>query len=196
MMDEKLRRRPADQPGASPRQAIWDVVRVQAGDFVASKIALLADAHPKTTLDYLTALTASGHLERNGEGPRTRYQLVRDTGHEAPRVKKDGTPSSAGIGTECMWRTMQKLREFSPTDVAHHATTDEITVPVETAKQYCKVLLAAGWLRVLRKARPVRGEQAVYRLIRDTGPRPPMVQRVKAVYDPNTGIVHPTRVPE
>ena len=32
-----------------------------------------------------------------------------------------------------------------------------------------------------------------YRLIRNTGPRPPMVQRIDAIYDPNLGAVVWTR---
>ena len=43
---------------------------------------------------------------------------------------------------------------------------------------------------MVRKAVPGRS-QAVYRLVRNTGPQPPMIQRVRQVFDPNTNTVHP-----
>jgi hypothetical protein len=54
-----------------------------------------------------------------------------------------------------------------------------------TAKAYLKMLLACGYLRVTKKAVP-KFSQARYRLIRNHGPKPPMVQRVKQIFDPNT----------
>jgi hypothetical protein len=52
------------------------------------------------------------------------------------------------------------------------------------------MLLATGYLRVVEKANPSQDKLAVYRLIRNDGPKPPMIQRVKQVYDPNTGRVY------
>lgn len=45
-------------------------------------------------------------------------------------------------------------------------------------------------LRVVQKASPGHGRKAIYRLIRNTGPLPPQIQRVKHVFDPNTREVH------
>jgi hypothetical protein len=52
------------------------------------------------------------------------------------------------------------------------------------------MLLATGYLKVMRKADPTQGRIAKYRLVRDSGQAAPQVQRVKRVYDPNTGLVH------
>lgn len=52
------------------------------------------------------------------------------------------------------------------------------------------MLLNTGFLRVVQKADPVKGRIATYRLIRNDGPKPPQIQRVKQVFDPNTGKVY------
>lgn len=189
MSRTKMRRRPIDVPGASPRQAIWSAIRRMDGPFELPDIVGKTDAHPKTVLDYLTALSASGHLGREGTGKAAIYRLVRDTGQEAPKVRPDGSTSSAGRGSENMWRAMRTLAEFSPADIAVHATAGDVVVSEAVAKAYCRMLLATEYLRVVRKAQPMRGCLAVYRLIRNSGPKAPMIQRVKRVYDPNTGEV-------
>jgi hypothetical protein len=84
---------------------------------------------------------------------------------------------------------MRGLRSFTPTDIAAHASTDLVQVVTADAHAYCRVLLAGGYLRVERKASPVRKQEAIYRLIRNTGPRPPRAARVSAVVDDNTNSV-------
>lgn len=91
---------------------------------------------------------------------------------------------------ENMWTAMRRLRSFTPTDLAAHATTDAVTVEIARAQDYCRVLLGAGFLRVARKAQPSTGREAIYSLARETGPRPPVERRVRAVVDPNTDEVH------
>lgn len=78
---------------------------------------------------------------------------------------------------------------FSAADLAAHSTTADITVTENHAKVYCSRLLAAGYLRVVQKAAPPT-RAAIYRLIRNTGPKPPQLQRVQQVFDPNTGQAH------
>lgn len=89
-----------------------------------------------------------------------------------------------------MWNSMRGLVEFSPRDISAHSTTPDVRVTEWTAKSYCSMLLRAGYLRVLKKAEPAAGRQAIYRLIRNSGPKPPQIQRIKQVFDPNTGVVH------
>ena len=44
------------------------------------------------------------------------------------------------------------------------------------------------------KADPAQAQIARYRMIRPSGPRAPQIQRVRQVYDPNTGEVYPAEV--
>ena len=187
-MARQATRRPVDQAGA-PRDGIWGAIRTfgeNGTSFTVADIADRARANDKTVRDYLKGLTAAGYLRSSistSALEAARWLLVRDIGHEAPRVRSDGTPVTQGTVTEQLWRGMYILKEFSFMDLIETASID---IPVDTAKAYCKVLLATGYLRVLRKAEPTSGRIARYRLIRNNGPRPPQVQRVKRVYDPNS----------
>lgn len=83
---------------------------------------------------------------------------------------------------------MTMLKDFDYVELIQHAS---IPIPEETSKDYCKRLLAAGYLRVLVKADPHVPRIARYRLIRASGPKAPQVQRVRQVFDPNTGTAYP-----
>lgn len=181
-------RRPADQSG-SGRDAIWAEIRSR-GDavFTVTSLVTACGANQKTCRDYLKGLTAAGYTEQASEPdelPAT-WRMVRDIGHEAPRVRADGSTVTQGKVTEQLWRGMFILKDFSFRDLIETASVE---IPEETAKAYCKMLLATGYLRVIVKAAPHMGRIARYRLIRNNGPKPPKIQRVKRVYDPNTGEV-------
>lgn len=118
-----------------------------------------------------------------GAPEAARWILSRDIGHEAPRVRKDGAAVTQGLVTEQLWRGMCMEKDFTYADLIETAS---IEIQVETVKAYCKMLLATGYLRVIDKANPFTGQIAKYRLIRNKGPKPPQIQRVKRVYDPNT----------
>ena len=187
-----MTRAPAHQarPG---REAIWAAIRSperRAGDsFTVLDLARETGANDKTVRDYLKALTAAGYLTDAPvfcEGVAARWRLVRDVGVEAPRVRADGRPVTQGVVTEQLWRGMSILKDFTTADLVETAS---VRIPAETAKSYCQLLLACGYLRVLKKAEPVKGRLARYRLVRNLGPRPPQIQRVKQVWDPNTGEV-------
>ncbi len=191
-MSAKSGRRPAhlSRPG---REAIWGAIRSparqQGATFTVAELASATGANDKTVRDYLKALTAAGFLRSvppATEGQAARWELIRDIGIEAPRVRPDGRPVTQGAATEQLWRGMSILKDFTMADLVETAS---IEIPLETAKSYCHLLLATGYLRVLTKAEPVRGRVARYRLIRMNGPKPPQIQRVKQVYDPNTGEV-------
>lgn len=183
-----MSRRPADQLAASPKpegqDGIWVEVR-RMNIFSALEIVKATDIPKRTVTSYLGRLEAGRYIEKHGSFEEThRYKLLRDGGIHAPRLKKDGTPSTMGGGVTNMWRSMRMLGQFTPRDLAMHSTTDTVSVSDETAKSYCTMLLKAKYLRVLRKASPGK-TQAVYKFVRNTGPMPPQIQRVKQVFDPN-----------
>lgn len=191
-------RRSADsyRPGETPRELIWAEIRRRPAAAIAGSISDRTGILCRTVHDYLLALDRAGYLELVADAAQRRdrvYALVRDIGHEAPRVRRDGSIVEQGGGTEAMWRTMQHLAEFGVLDIAQHATTDRCTVSEAAAASYVSGLLRAGYLRIVRPGNGNRAERAIYRLIRRTGPKPPQLQRCKQVYDPNTGEVHGAR---
>lgn len=86
---------------------------------------------------------------------------------------------------ECLWAAMRQAKSFTPRVLAVSAATPLVQVTPEASQAYCRVLLAAGYLKVTRKAVPGKTEP-IYHLIRYTGPRPPREKRVRAVIDFNT----------
>lgn len=174
--------------GKSQRQRIWEAVLTTTG-----KTFELADVTPggvpdDISRDYLRGLTLAGYLEliQQGKAPRVRamWKLLRESGAEAPRVNRRGIEATQGRGNEAIWGAMQALGSFTPRVLAEMAGIKESTV-----KSYCFALSHAGYLTVERqgKGNGCGGIQAQYRLLKSRvqGPRPPMITRLKAVYDPN-----------
>ncbi|MDO5704064.1 MAG: helix-turn-helix domain-containing protein [Paracoccus sp. (in: a-proteobacteria)] len=172
------------------QQAIWDHLRSAAGPETRADIITATGIAPSTVANYLKALRAAGIVDKSGCERQPQWVLVVDHGHHAPRVRADGSRVTGGNATLNLWRSMRMLGEFSARDLAAHSATPDVDVTENHAKVYCHKLLAAGYLRVVQKAAPPH-RAAVYRLTRNTGPRPPKVQRVQQVFDPNTSTVHP-----
>lgn len=85
-----------------------------------------------------------------------------------------------------MWRSMRLLGQFTPTDIAAHSTAGGIDVTVPQAERYCRLLCKEGYLKALQRAQPGK-RSAVYKLLRNTGPKTPRARRVSGLWDPNTG---------
>lgn len=176
------------------RDAVWREIKSQAehGSFSAREIAHGTRLGVSTVRDYLTGLCNAGYLSPV-ERPMPEsfqaqyYRLERDCGIDAPRVRKDGSEVTMGRGREQMWRTMRILKEFSAADLAFNSSTDEHQVAEGEAKDYCGHLYKAGYLVASKPHQPGKAGQTRYRLLpsKFTGPKPPMIQRVKQVYDPN-----------
>ncbi|UOA25930.1 hypothetical protein [Pseudosulfitobacter sp. DSM 107133] len=181
------------------RQPLWEeMVKFNGEPFTITDIHDQTYVSRHTIRSYLKSLVLAEYVERieppEGairEEAAIRFKIIADpVPYHAPRLSREGKPVVQGGGVENMWRTMRMLGQFSPRDLAAHATTDIVNVSDTTAKSYCSLLLQAGFLKVVSKAQPPK-KQAVYRLIRNTGPNPPMIQRTKQVFDPNTQKAYP-----
>lgn len=104
----------------------------------------------------------------------------------APPAEAEVTPEGN------MWRAMQHLRQFTPTDIAGAANCGGVEVTLERCRAYCRQLLGSGHLHVRLTAIPGRRE-AIYRLVEDTGPRAPRPVRLAGIEDPNTGVFVPAK---
>jgi hypothetical protein len=189
-----MSRKPINQEltgGKTKRQRIWDLIRSTNEHGFDIADVTPGDTNVKSVRDYLAGLINAGYLQCaedgvSGKHPRKRitYLLINDAGIEAPRVTKCGEKVTQGQGNEALWGAMQALGSFNTRVLAEMAGVKEITV-----KSYCKMLHHAGYLTVDRKGKGMGagGIATQYRLITSkvNGPRPPMVTRLKAVYDPN-----------
>ena len=182
--------------GQTPRQRVWAAIRLHRAEFDLVLISRTAKVEIDTIRAYLKGLLAAGFVARTfdapGIGVHHKYSLTRDNGVEAPRVDHNGRLVTQGMGTEQMWRTMQIIAgDFDYKALARLASTAEIEVRETTAQTYIGHLARAGYLietkPVFRPGRGMPSLPARYRLDpkRVKGPRPPMIQRSKSVYDPN-----------
>lgn len=190
--------------GKGPRQYVWEAIRRLAADaaFTENDIWLelpreiRAEISRTTVRDYRRCLIAASILVEVTPGKNRHiaatYRLEKDEGFEAPRINKDGSRVTQGLAQEQMWRTLRTLKgDTNARELAAYASTPEIPVVESAASRYLQSLCKASYLQRTAESRG-RGKsskQARYRLIKNTGPRPPMLQRIEAIYDPNQGAV-------
>lgn len=181
------------------RDALWAEIR-RRKSFTVNDLGAATSVPLGTIRPYVLGLERAGYLAREKERdqkPRAgityvanqilplRYRLVRDTGVEAPRVRKNGEQVTQGRARDAMWRTMRILREFTWAELAHIASTEETAVHREDARSYCQLLKLAGYLITAAPGGPGKPERYRFVTSRNTGPRAPMLQRVRQVFDPN-----------
>lgn len=185
-----MSRKPVDQQQPSEcRQAVWEWICSHKGSFTVNDILGDIRLTASSINDYLSGLTNGGYLSVVKSRERmvlNVYTLINNTGVDAPRVRKDGTPVTQGIGRKYLWNAMSTLKTFSILDLTRAASTEIHQVAESEAESYCAALCLAGHLR--------RQPDGRYRLIMRTGPHPPQIQRTKQVYDPNLRAVVWSRV--
>lgn len=173
------------------RDAIWAAIRQLPDGFTTRDIEHLCGVDHSTIKNYVHGLDCAGYLVVTGNAPAIDkpgqscagqytghlYRLVTDTGVHAPRVDKKGHQVASGQGSHALWQGMRVLGQFTVADLIAHAHTD---IAETTVKAYLKHLHRAGYVAMHRQRGGAR-----YHLVRNTGPLPPMIQRSKAVYDPN-----------
>lgn len=192
--------------GKSPRQRIWEAIRTHAaGEFTQAQLSEVTRIDFAPVSAYVVALVKAGYLELVREEKITSavkakfYRLAKDCGIEAPRLTKDGKPATKGVITENIWRAMRMAgaKDFNSLEIAALASNAKLAVSDETVKSYITALLQSGYLVETKPARHGRTAiRARYRLMpinaktkKAPGPRPPIVQQTKSVYDPNIGAV-------
>lgn len=200
-------RRPArlERAGAlTPRDRIWAAIRCFGlrHSFSVAEVMLLAEQRDDTVLAYLRGLEQAGYVNgHQGAVPEQlsrrrefrRFHLVQDVGAHAPRVTAEGEPVEQGAGREAMWNIIRRAREdFSWRDLAYRASTRKHPIAGDEAQRYIQHLAKAGYLQVAKRPTyGTKGAPARYRFItsRNSGPRPPLVTKLKQVLDGNTGAV-------
>ncbi|MCY0966162.1 hypothetical protein [Parathalassolituus penaei] len=180
------------------QQVIWDTVR-ELREFTEADLIIQASKRAGQTVPddsvhaYLNKLKLGEYVEtvaveklKHGH-VRNRFQLVRNTGREAPRLTSTGQPSKLGRARENLWRSMRTLGTFNYRDLALTACTSDVVVRESEAKRFCRYLERAGYLVVAQP--PVHAKAlTVYRFVqsRYTGPLPPIIQTIEQVFDANT----------
>jgi hypothetical protein len=178
------------------RDRIWAAIRARRTRFTKADIVFDTKASAGSVRSYFEQLLKGGYLRALEDRPRsqtcpywtwTRYELARDVGVDAPRLRRDGSAATLGRGREQMWRTVKILREFDARELQAAASTDGHRVALTTAKDYVLQLARGGYVVLARRGR--NGVYSRYRFLRamNTGPRSPIAQKSRAIFDPNLG---------
>lgn len=186
-------RTPPGKPVLRGHAHFWSVIRELGEDgglfSVHSVVQRTNRTERSTVADYFRRLEAASVIENSGEcetiakGADTPLYRLLKTPLAAPRLNRDGTPAGQGRGQQQMWNVLrgpESRAGISAEDLALRAATDEIGVPLATAKAFLKRLNAAGYL--------VKVRHGIWKLkpVMNTGPLPPMILRSKIVFDQNT----------
>lgn len=147
------------------------------GSFTVYSLSARAQVRVELVRRLVPAWGREGRAVCEGKGARRRHVWRIVGGRSLPVLTNNAI--------ENMWRTMRHLSDFTPADIQMHACTPDAPVSAEDAQAYCRAMMRAGYLRVLRPAQPGRAP-ALYKLARNTGPRAPVERRVRAIWDPNT----------
>ncbi len=184
-------RKPVHLTAAGPkndRQAMWEAMRALRRFSVPDIRGVLPGATNLSTIrDYVIGLERAGYLRRYQLMFGLRYELIKDIGVEAPRVRKDGSQVLQGLGQSRIWSVLRISRSpLTALEILASINSPDYQVTVQSVRTYLSHLKRAGYLLTSGS-----GEQMKYRLIpsRNSGPVAPKVQRSKQLFDANTGQV-------
>ena len=152
------------------RVGIWSYASV------AAELSISLEAARDIVQKWLTEGRAQ---VRNGGGTSGRKMFELTLAYREPADRQSKV-------NQQMWTAMRGLKKFTPLDLAAHCTED-LRVDLAEARTYAQALLRGGYVNVLQTA-IIGQREAVYRLVRDTGPRAPREKRVHAIWDANDGV--------
>ncbi|MFD1342912.1 hypothetical protein [Litorisediminicola beolgyonensis] len=169
---------------ATQRDAMWDATE-RFDEFSAYDLSAAMHVQVEHAYRALKIWMQWGFVElvRVQRGKNFYRRNPLRAGQRPPRTDEDGRRLTETTPQERMWRVMRRGDSFTPLDLVMLASTPDGPVSEEEAIEFCRMLVLADYLRTERKAQA--GNPPVYRLIQDTGPRPPRKRRVHGVYDEN-----------
>lgn len=156
----------------------WDFARSRTR-FTRSQLQAESDLTPGRFRLFWVRMLEHGHIRRDGHESRTRFYTALDR-EEAVVVSAEQRMSPEGR----YWQVMRVMRIFRPADLL--LGLGDLAEPEEAGaiQAYCKHLVNSGYLTVLEHAIPKKRE-ARYRLVRNTGPLPPIRKRLWVTIDQN-----------
>lgn len=163
------------------RACAWAEIRRRKKFYIAD-IKAKCQVHHRAIMDYVIGLSRAGYLRQDLD----QFTLVKDAGVEAPMIRCDGRELRDMREREQLWRTIKMLRRFTADDLAIHASTEEHPISKGSAAYYLDALRLAEYVVVAGRS----GRRALFQLLPSrAGSKPPLIQHVMQVFDPNEGKV-------
>lgn len=166
------------------RAHLWELAKIHE-EFTAHDLAAAAKRSLEHVRQAIKDWVRWGYATAAGKrGNRDLFRVVEGKAGTPPATDPEGRVVTNLTPQQSMWFVIRKSGVFSYRDVAMQANTQDVSVTEDQARDYCQMLANAGYLRVERKA-DGKGRLALYRLMKNTGPRPPREKRIRAVWDDN-----------
>lgn len=174
-------------------EADFEVEKGQMMDFMTNHATftnaevLACVGGPTTRRDlFLRNLRKQGKMRMVGrQGNWPVYSLLSSHEAQTRAATKRATPRGA------MWRAIRSLGRFTTEEIVAALAGSDAPVIEADARKFCSVLLDAGYLKVVQKARSHTDRPAIYLLVNNTGPLPPEIKRRQIVIDANQDrVVH------
>lgn len=172
----------AEQPGPAARLSVEEEQVLNAArEFIKFSADDLEARFPDSGIglaETLQSLLGRGMLRETGrKGGKVTYSAhSQKQAHKMARERRKSAPGA-------MWTAIRIQKRFAAKDIYAALAASRPDLSVADVQAYCTTLTRAGYLRAVRKAR--RDIPARYLLVRDTGPLPPVEQRLPVVIDTN-----------
>ncbi|NRB18341.1 MAG: hypothetical protein HRU33_12420 [Rhodobacteraceae bacterium] len=158
--------------------ALWTFIRSQ-DSFIRSDLFKIEGVSKIAALRFFKTLNEAGLIRSVGKaGTTPQYSILSDA--ELDQKEKTQRLSKEGR----IWCAIRIARRFSPLDLQLSLGQGSDAISLQDIQRYCSMLARAGYLSVLRKARPDK-YYAHYQLTNNSGPKPPLEKRVTVVIDTN-----------
>lgn len=176
-------RLPSPDRGPPLYWRVMNALQEHYGFFTSAAINDITGNSTRKTVEAYLAFLRAEHIveivaeERNGPIVLLRQRIVR-IGEAPPSRRAEG--AQMGQRQQALWTAMRSLRNFTPSELAFAASTEDLPIGADTARSYVRDLRLAGYV--------VNLGAASYRLLpsRNTGPRAPIVLRTeRAAFDLN-----------
>lgn len=171
-------------PVRDMREQVWDLLRT--GKQYSVQDMKLALPFTVKQIEYLLkGWVKTGYVQKHKgqwKVSTPTYTLIKDIGQEPPRINKHGQPVPTPLN-EMAWRAMRIQKTFNARQILSVCGSQAQLGAIVT---YLRLLMIAGYLQPISVN---AGEYTSYRLVEDTGAKPPQVLRGKRVYDANLGII-------
>ncbi|WP_019500862.1 hypothetical protein [Pseudanabaena sp. PCC 6802] len=161
---------------------IWGVMCDKKRGFTIAEVAKESGCDKSTVGKYLKKLCAAGFVKlagarKNGNSSCDRYRITRV---DAPDLELLATAEEGA--QEKIWRSMRIFKTFTVGDIAMVCGLHE-----DTVGRYVNKLKQVDYVRVhvSNKGGGKAGAYHTYRLVRDTGPRSPVVLGDGRAFDCN-----------
>ena len=171
-------------PVRDMREQVWDLLRT-GKQYSVQDIVVKLSFTVKQVEYLLKGWVKTGYVQKQRgiwKVSTPTFVLIKDVGQEPPRINKNGEPVPTPLN-ELVWRAMRIQKTFNARQIMAVCAKAEQLGAITT---YLRMLSLAGYLQPISA---LAGEYTTYRLVEDTGAKPPQILKRKSVYDANLGIV-------